>query len=272
MKPEWLRDQPYKQEGSQSDKSVGGRRYRIYWLYWLLVGLVICANIASFSFREEISAAFNAFDGILQTYWGKKDYASGQRIFKKPPYEALPLAYNAPARRPFSELHHTLDLEPPYAVVTSDRFLSGNIPIRLAFVDGIGATDLCIDSNVAKFPCGLMGRASLQNRISNERMSCIPVIYWAGDPHYNCHLIDGTNLSRFQVQAGFARPDFLGERLFLEDVQDAIERLAGAWNGNWSIQSLDEAKRQERLFKQLDQLRVEEAGVSEPAAVENGIP
>ena len=260
MKPEWLREQPEKEVGNRSSEISGGRRYKIY---WILAGLVICANIASFSFRAEISTAYTALSGFWVTYWGSEEDAPKQKIFKKPPYEALPLAYNAPPRRPFSELYHALDLEPPYTVVTSDRFIAGNTPIRLAYIDGIGATDLCIDDSVAKFPCGLMGRASLQNRISNEPMSCIPVFYWAGDPHYDCHLTDGMTLSRFQVRAGFARPDSLGGRLFSSDKKDAIDRLAGAWNGNWTILTLDDIKRQERLASELDQLRDETAGAVE---------
>ncbi|WP_346911913.1 hypothetical protein [uncultured Roseibium sp.] len=261
MKPGWLREQPEKDDGSRSDESAGGRRYKIY---WILAGLVICANIASFSFRGEISTAYTALSGFLQTSWGSADDNPAQPTSNKPPYEALPLAYNAPARRPFSELYQALDLQPPYTVVTSNSFMVGNTPIRLAYIFGIGATDLCIDDSFAKFPCGLMGRASLQNRISNEPMSCIPVFYLAGAPHYDCHLTDGMTLSRFQVHAGFARPDSLGERLFSTEKQDAIDRLAGAWNGNWTILTLDEIKRQERLANQFDQLGDEAA-----EAVEN---
>lgn len=260
MKPEWLRDRPDKEDGNRSEETAGGRRYRIY---WILAGLVICANVISFSFREQISNAYTALGGWLKPYWGAEGEAPSQTVPQKPPYVALPLAYNAPARRPFSELYQSYHLEPPYTVVTSDRFISGNVPIRLAYIDGIGATDLCIDSSVAKFPCGLMGRASLQNRISNERMSCIPIFYWAGDPHYDCHLTDGTNLSGFQVRAGFARPDFLGRWLLAKDMHEAIDQLAGAWDGNWSMLSLEDIKRQERLAKQLDQLSDETAGTLE---------
>ena len=124
--------------------------------------------------------------------------------------------------------------------------------VRLAFTEGIGARDICVTAELKKFPCGLMGRASLQNRITIEPMKCMPVFYGDAEERYYCQLKDGTDLSAYQIKAGFAVPDQVGRTHFDESLAAAKRLGTGAWKGNWTVLSLDDIRQMEELAKGLD--------------------
>jgi endonuclease YncB( thermonuclease family) len=209
--------------------------------YTLLVALVVAVNLVSFMFREQIVSVYRHLSHEVYEWWVSETLreAESDSRFR---YEVKPLDLFSLSSGPFSRFHPNRDFQPPYRVSASDRLFAGSDEIRISYVQGIGPTDLCLSVSGTRFPCGLMGRASLQNRISINFLKCMPVFYPGPDVRYECRLPDGTDLSEFQVRAGYARPDFLAPPAMFAAMKSAVEKSAGAWSGEWTVMSLDGSK------------------------------
>lgn len=221
----------------KSAKSRMSRRAIRYYL--VLIVLVVGLNAVLYLFRDDLTA--------FVAQWNDGLAASEDRTIEESdaPLVSQLLAYPDSSAE-IATFEPVVRLQPPYRVVNSVSLRgAAQKEFKLAHVVGIGATDLCVNSRNRKFPCGLMGRASLQNRISSEPMTCIPVFYGGKARHFSCRLDDGTDLSAYQVGAGFARPDATGRLLFEKPLRRAQSLGSGAWQGDWSVVRLRDLTRTE---------------------------
>ncbi|ADZ71450.1 thermonuclease family protein [Polymorphum gilvum] len=222
-------------------------------VYLVLFVVVAAGNAVSFAFHDRLKSDLGAVSRHVAALWSREP-APEPAARLKPRYEAPPQRLTAPPLPPFARFEPQLALEPPYAVTAADAFTAGDVRIRLAFIDGLAAADLCLNVGLTRFPCGLMGRASMQNLVSNAPLTCRPVFYDEGDLRHACTL-QGTDIAAHQVAAGFARPDHLG-RLHLDRLAEAAAASRrGAWNGNWAVLSEDAMRRDETLLHRLDALK-----------------
>jgi len=237
------------------------RRIRPFWrkyrVFWILLVIVAVGNTLSFAFRQEIAGLTSQMKPLIQSLWPAGADTESRPQAPKMKFEAKPLDPLTPAKPPFYKVSANLTFDPPYLVEASDRFSVQGRLVRLAYLQGLGATDLCLNSVGGKFPCGLMGRASLQNRISASTMTCLPVPYGIEDIRYDCRLSDGTRLAEHQLAAGFARPDAAGLKLFHVTSAQAKAVPTGAWNGGWQIQTMADLK---ALEVTVEQQRIEKDG------------
>lgn len=136
-----------------------------------------------------------------------------------------------------ASLAPTLALSGPHRVIDSVTIRSGKAAvIKLAYVRGIGAQDICMSQKRRRFACGLMARASLQNLISTAQIICQPVFYGGEDIRFSCRLDDGTDLAKHQVKSGFAVPDSFGLSAFAKVAKEARKKEFGVWQGDWETQ------------------------------------
>jgi endonuclease YncB( thermonuclease family) len=99
-----------------------------------------------------------------------------------------------------------LMLKPPYQLLDSTTFRSGNTTIRLAFLSGLRRDELCRASNGQRYACGLRGRASLARLTSGKPLTCWPVFgSGSGAAGYRC-FADKSDIGAEQAQQGYARP------------------------------------------------------------------
>lgn len=212
---------------------------RSAWYYAVLIGLVVGLNLVFLFYRDEVAALVARATSGLEAVEGNAAESQfvplGTQLLAQPDIDSTVATFE-PAQR----------LQPPYRVIDSVS-LSGEAKgeLKLAYVRGIGATDLCLNAKQRKFACGLMGRAALQNRISDEPMTCVPVFYGGGVRRFSCRLDDGTDLSAYQVGTGFARPDVLGRLLLEQPLQHARSIGTGAWQGDWLVLRLEDLERTE---------------------------
>ncbi|WP_420335677.1 hypothetical protein [Roseibium sp.] len=221
--------------------------------YVVLIFLVVGLNVFLYLFREDMTA--------FVAQWSDRRTEPEDRAIEEAAAPLITQLLTLPdIKSTLVSFEPTMRLEPPYKVVDSVSLRGkAQTEFKLAHVVGIGATDLCLNSKYGKFPCGLMGRASLQNRISNEPMTCIPVFYGDGARYFSCRLDDGTDLSAYQVGAGFARPDATGRLLLEEPLRRAKSLGAGAWQGDWSVLRLQDLMQTERIRSAPDERRLEAA-------------
>ncbi len=216
---------------------------RSAWYYAVLIGLVVGLNLVFLLYRDDVAALIERGTGGPEAAKDKPVEAqfvpSVTQLLAQPDTD-LTVATFEPAQR----------LRPPYRVVDSVS-LSGDAKgeLKLAYVRGIGATDLCLNAKQRKFACGLMARAALQNRISDEPMTCVPVFYGGDERRFSCRLDDGTDLSAYQVGTGCARPDVLGRLSLEQPLQRARSAGTGAWQGDWIVLRLEDLERTEKKIK-----------------------
>jgi len=129
-------------------------------------------------------------------------------------------------------------LSGPYNVTDSVTLAVHGTSYRLAYAKGLKRDDVCMNAEARRFPCGLMGRASLQNLVRNNTISCTPVFYSDESvPRYMC-LYGEIDLTAHQIAAGFAVPDALGLDRYGTESNDARSSAAGAWDGGWNVLDL----------------------------------
>jgi endonuclease YncB( thermonuclease family) len=137
-----------------------------------------------------------------------------------------------------------IQLAPPYDVIDSMTFRSQDVRIRLANISGVRRGDVCFGEDSLRFPCGLMGRASLANFMRTNPVTCYPTGQMLDSTTLvaQCFLA-GVDLSEHQIRAGLARPYPGVGGTYLESMRQASEIKAGAWNGLWKLMDLPEDKR-----------------------------
>ncbi len=223
------------------------RRFRIgrraLYIYGAIAAVVLVVNLGSFFFREDLLHVARTLGGYFGTAWigqdgeeVEQDVADPFSEFQVPGYDPLiPFAFRM---KPVN----ALALDPPYHVDSSALFRADDVTIQLAYISGLGKTDLCVTTDERKFPCGLMGRASLQNWISNQKMTCKPVFYPVLETRFSCFLEDGSSLSEHQVLSGFARPDAFAQEVLNAPLARAKAARAGVWAGDWQVVTLESLK------------------------------
>lgn len=135
-------------------------------------------------------------------------------------------------------------LHPPYEVINATTFQSGETRIRLAYVDGVRRSDVCIDPNQLKFACGLMGRASLANLLRSNPVVCHRTFLPDSRESIaaTC-LLGDTDLAEHQIRAGMARPESTASERYVAATAEARASGAGAWTGGWTLLPLSDDRR-----------------------------
>ncbi|MBZ8133175.1 hypothetical protein CLD20_07850 [Afifella sp. IM 167] len=147
---------------------------------------------------------------------------------------SIPVTPFDPADFPL-QLHAGIKLLPPFEAVSSTRLAGNGRPaIDLAYVEGLTRDAVCRVAQGRRLPCGLMGRAWLQNFLHGLEVYCEPRFIAGERPDYQC-FAGGEDLARRQVRAGFARPSGYGFELYAAALQEAMTAEAGAWNGGWRV-------------------------------------
>ncbi len=143
--------------------------------------------------------------------------------------------FSAPILEP-RPIQTPLRLSPPFDVVDATTFQSGDTRIVLTDISGLSRNAVCLDEAGLRFACGLMGRASLANFLRSNTITCVPrfEIGVSKATRSTCYLA-GTDLSEFQIRAGFAMPTDRTSARYREAVAIAESERSGAWNGRWAI-------------------------------------
>lgn len=233
---------------------LGDRAIAVYAVLIVLAALYV---VASMVYRERLAAVYADAAAWLTSLRPAQDAAPppAPQAALRTRSEPQPFHLYAPPPTPAdARVAATLDLQPPYQASSADTFTAAGVEIRLAMVDGAPGTGICINRYLTRFPCGLMGRASIQNLISNAALTCRPVFYPAKEVRYQCFAGD-VDLGRHQVASGFARTDPLGRRAYARAEKQAHAAGRGAWSGGWTLQTGDTARSRETLFNSLDSRR-----------------
>ncbi len=239
---------------------LGTRATRVY---AGLVVLVVAFNVVSFFYSDQI------LHGIARLgEWLPRHASPTAEVTPEEPAladsvtvrDALPpAAVFSPPRAPYSPLASARVFEPPYVVSSADTFARGGTRVRLAFVDGIASDDVCMNEFLAKNPCGLMARASMQTLIANQVMRCRPIFYRHDDIRYQCFSGE-TDVAAFQVREGFAKPDAFGWPRLSDALAEARHQEKGAWKGGWQVMGRSTFQRNNVLLNKLDALATGRAG------------
>lgn len=133
---------------------------------------------------------------------------------------------------------------PPFDVIDSALFDSGDRRIRLARIVPVGRQDVCLDGDGRRFACGLMGRATLQNLLAHRSVSCVRLFLPANRRHdfidADCDA-DGVNIAEHVVRSGFAFPSALTDERLEAALGEAREAQNGVWRGPYLIPEKDAA-------------------------------
>ncbi|WP_162901323.1 hypothetical protein [Breoghania sp. L-A4] len=227
---------------------LGRRATRVY---AGLIVLVIAFNVGSYLYGEQIlreAKQVRMRAAVPVAAPQEHDPAASGPLARAVPPGAL-----APPRPPYSIVGRELSFQPPYVVTGSDTFLNRQVPVRLAFVNGIAPDDICMDRFLAKYPCGLMARAALKQAISGQDLRCRAIFYGREDIRYQCFAGEA-DIAAGQVRAGFAKPDSLGRARLSGAMEEARRLQSGAWNGGWRTMGRSAFQRNNVLLDKLDAL------------------
>ncbi|MCX7324427.1 MAG: thermonuclease family protein [Hyphomicrobiales bacterium] len=125
--------------------------------------------------------------------------------------------------------------KPPYEVLDSHSFASGNWAVTLAGVTGPARDAVCFDRDRRLFACGLQARAALNNALRRNELSCRTSRMLNSERLLaTCTMREG-DLAQMMVRQGWLRSDEPTRADLQDAMQTAESAQLGLWNGGWSI-------------------------------------
>ncbi len=124
---------------------------------------------------------------------------------------------------------------PPYEVLDSHSFTSGNWAVTLADVTGPARDAVCFDRDRRLFACGLQARAALNNTLRRNEVSCRTSRMLNSERLLaTCTMREG-DLAQMMVRQGWLRSDVPTRTDLQDGMRTAESAQLGLWNGGWSI-------------------------------------
>lgn len=153
--------------------------------------------------------------------------------------EAAPLSPEAPLAGRFES---TFVAAAPIDAIDSALFDSRDERVRLGAAIPLARDALCVDDTGARFACGLMGRASLQNFVRSRVVTCRRLFRVADMKivEADCEA-GGEDLAEHQIRAGFAFPSPSARDTHRTAFDEARRRRSGVWTGPYVTDEADPA-------------------------------
>ncbi|MCU0820383.1 MAG: hypothetical protein MUF11_13980 [Beijerinckiaceae bacterium] len=221
------------------------------WLTWLrahregvLLGTIAVAGLVALA----LAFAGNAPNWAPWRWESKPDRALPERVAAPPEKPMLPPPGEDGGLSPLSpqmlgeagRFRRVITVEPPYEMVDSRRFYSGEQLIVLTGITAPPMDAVCENPDKTLSPCGIFARATLYAIIRGEKLTCqsqgtAPELSPPSGALVGACRMRGKDVATELVRIGFAKPLGFAPRAMLEAESEARAEIRGLWRNDWKM-------------------------------------